>query len=752
MRHLVAVVLSLFTVAAVPAVASAADPWSLPAPIRSNTTSAPLPGTPAVAANGSGQAIAVSNTGGALPDIGPHAVGSAFSDGSFSDPKQLTGANVAMGPGSGGVLPYGQTRLLGAGIRARTSSAQAVVAFGRLAPGGATLDDPRGIGPADMHASRPALAVNADGDAAVVYPVCRAADCRRVLVYLAVRRAGQSSFRSVRLADGDGPLPQVAAAVNDRGDVLAVWTQGSTVYARIRTAGGALRSRQRVGATIRGQHLAPSATLSRHRAELIGWLAQSVSEGDPSSGVAWVAQARDGGAFTATRLGGVPAAAGAGHYVSEAGVRVAYGAQGRALVAWTAFDGDPATGRFATRLAQLRGAANSSSQGLHNVQTVSTRRSTPSSPTSSPTPRAPRTCSCSPAFAATIRRPPHRASRCARAARRRSPRRQRAPRRPSVWMRHCCRTVAYSRCGGRAAEPRSPCGPPRLEGVLDEETIAPPEPSRDSRDDITRAGLLAGVRAGLPFAVAGGLLAVSFGVVAEDAGLSNVAAIVMSAVVFAGSAQFAAIAIVGQGGAIGAAVVAAALMNSRFLAMSIALAPSVRGRALWRALQGQTIVDASWALAARGDGTFDRAKLFGATAPAVPRVGRRNRGRSARRRLPRAPGALRARRDLPGVLPRLAAGGAAQPARHGRRGGRRADRPGARALRAGRRADPGGQRRGARGAHAPCARRRRHNAGGADDEQHRPARRRLRARSPQRSRRRARSCWAGETCRWRSAA
>jgi predicted branched-subunit amino acid permease len=151
--------------------------------------------------------------------------------------------------------------------------------------------------------------------------------------------------------------------------------------------------------------------------------------------------------------------------------------------------------------------------------------------------------------------------------------------------------------------------------VLDEEITAPPRPSGDSRDDITRAGLLAGVRAGVPFAVAGGLLAVSFGVVAEDAGLSNVAAIVMSAVVFAGSAQFAAIAIVGQGGAIGAAVVAAALMNSRFLAMSIALAPSVRGRALWRALQGQTIVDASWALAARGDGTFDRARLFGATAP-----------------------------------------------------------------------------------------------------------------------------------------
>jgi len=131
---------------------------------------------------------------------------------------------------------------------------------------------------------------------------------------------------------------------------------------------------------------------------------------------------------------------------------------------------------------------------------------------------------------------------------------------------------------------------------------------------VGRAGVLAGVRAGFPFAIAGGLLALSFGVVAQGAGLSQWAAILMSTIVFAGSAQFAAIAIVGGGGAVGAAIVAAALMNSRFLAMSIALAPSLPGGPLWRALQGQATVDASWAIAARGDGTFDRALLFGSTA------------------------------------------------------------------------------------------------------------------------------------------
>ena len=119
----------------------------------------------------------------------------------------------------------------------------------------------------------------------------------------------------------------------------------------------------------------------------------------------------------------------------------------------------------------------------------------------------------------------------------------------------------------------------------------------------------------MPFAVAGGLLAISFGVVAQDAGFSPVAAIVMSAVVFAGSAQFAAIAIIAQGGGPGAAIGAAALMNSRFLPMGVALAPSLPGGPLKRAVQGQTVVDASWAMANRGDGTFDRWLLFGSSLP-----------------------------------------------------------------------------------------------------------------------------------------
>ncbi|WP_051246945.1 AzlC family ABC transporter permease [Nocardioides halotolerans] len=130
-----------------------------------------------------------------------------------------------------------------------------------------------------------------------------------------------------------------------------------------------------------------------------------------------------------------------------------------------------------------------------------------------------------------------------------------------------------------------------------------------------RAQLWAGVRLGLPYAVVGFVLSMSFGVLARQAGFSALQAIVTAVIVFAGSAQFAALAVLAGGGTPLAAVAAGTLMNGRFLAMGTALAPSLPGGPLKRALQGQTVVDSSWALANRGDGTFDRWLLFGTTLP-----------------------------------------------------------------------------------------------------------------------------------------
>ena len=126
---------------------------------------------------------------------------------------------------------------------------------------------------------------------------------------------------------------------------------------------------------------------------------------------------------------------------------------------------------------------------------------------------------------------------------------------------------------------------------------------------------VAGIRLGIPYAVVGFVLSVSFGVLARQAGFSPFQAILTAAIVFAGSAQFAGLAVLASGGTAAAAIAAGTLMNGRFLAMGTALAPSLPGGPLKRAAQGQTVVDASWALASRGDGTFDRWLLFGTTAP-----------------------------------------------------------------------------------------------------------------------------------------
>jgi predicted branched-subunit amino acid permease len=123
-----------------------------------------------------------------------------------------------------------------------------------------------------------------------------------------------------------------------------------------------------------------------------------------------------------------------------------------------------------------------------------------------------------------------------------------------------------------------------------------------------------GVRAGLPYAIAGGLLATSFGVLARDVGMPAWGAVLMSAIVFAGSAQIAALTILGAGGGLGSALGAATLMNSRFLPIGIAFAPLLGGRPLQRAAEGQTVVDASLAIARDEDGAYDRGLLFGSSA------------------------------------------------------------------------------------------------------------------------------------------
>ena len=300
------------------------------------------------------------------------------------------------------------------------------------------------------------MAVNAKGDAAIVFPVCRDAACTKVLVYLAVRAAGTSTFRSTRLADGSGPLPQVAAAINDRGDAMAVWTQAGALYARIRTAGGTVRPRRRVGPADPRTSTSPprpsSASIARSssagsRRRVSGATARAPGPpGSPRRATAARSRRR-----SSPRSRRSAPAVGARRRASAS----RYGAQGRAVVAWTGYEG----GRFLVRQAGIRGAANNPSQSLTGVATLShppasTRCSRPSSSTG----RARRYALMLAASAARRSRRRRRA-RVGAGERRRGGRSGRGRERPSRAgsTRRCCPTAASSRRGRRST--RATSGP-----------------------------------------------------------------------------------------------------------------------------------------------------------------------------------------------------------------------------------------------------------------------------------------------------
>ena len=117
----------------------------------------------------------------------------------------------------------------------------------------------------------------------------------------------------------------------------------------------------------------------------------------------------------------------------------------------------------------------------------------------------------------------------------------------------------------------------------------PPTTDEPRRARIVRQALSVG------FAVAP--FGVVFGVACADAGLSWLDAAGFSTLTFAGSAQFAAVDVLGDGGTAAAAVGAGLLLNLRSLAFGIVLAPSLDGPWWKRAAMSQLVIDESTAVA-----------------------------------------------------------------------------------------------------------------------------------------------------------
>lgn len=105
--------------------------------------------------------------------------------------------------------------------------------------------------------------------------------------------------------------------------------------------------------------------------------------------------------------------------------------------------------------------------------------------------------------------------------------------------------------------------------------------------------------AAAPIAIAVFVFGISFGVLAVAAHLPAWSVVLMSVLVFAGSAQFAAIGVIAAGGSVLTAIFAGALLNLRFVATGIAIARSLPGGRLLRSLLAQLSIDESYALSAR---------------------------------------------------------------------------------------------------------------------------------------------------------
>ncbi|SMF17770.1 4-azaleucine resistance probable transporter AzlC [Tistlia consotensis] len=130
----------------------------------------------------------------------------------------------------------------------------------------------------------------------------------------------------------------------------------------------------------------------------------------------------------------------------------------------------------------------------------------------------------------------------------------------------------------------------------------------------TLRGALLGARDALPYAPSAFVIGIAFGLAARSAGLSLVEAVLMSGIVFAGSAQLLVLSIWSTPPAVLALVFATLAINSRFLLMGATLRPwfsRLPRRVAYPLLY--FLVDAGWLLAlrAREQGRDDAAQLLG---------------------------------------------------------------------------------------------------------------------------------------------
>jgi 4-azaleucine resistance transporter AzlC len=120
------------------------------------------------------------------------------------------------------------------------------------------------------------------------------------------------------------------------------------------------------------------------------------------------------------------------------------------------------------------------------------------------------------------------------------------------------------------------------------------------------------VLASLGFAASGAGFALVYGLAAREAGFSVIEATAMSVFVLAGAAQFAAVGLIAGGSGWASIVLLTALLNSRHLLYSAAMAPWLGGRSrLERAAMAHVLTDETFALSLAHFQRIGRADVLG---------------------------------------------------------------------------------------------------------------------------------------------
>jgi hypothetical protein len=322
-----ALLLTLIALAAAPATALAAPPWSAPVQV---------PGV-----IGQTTPIAVTPSGAAvlLAQVGRDALGS-------------TGAASEVVPlGADGRPGVPRPVSLVAGLLTTYAKGHIAVAGSTLVDGTNTdrshatvaLGTPSNLGPArgltdstGQHVF--GLAGNVRGDLAVV-----TGDASHVrTVYL--RRAGSTAFRvALKIPVSRDRARGATVALGPNGDLLVVWEDNHVIYARHRGASGRWGGVHRVGDGVQSQ--LEAAIDDRRRLE-VAWKSQRVSGGESiAPAIVRFATAAPDHGFGPQRTVEAVGGSGTGRYLSAPGVRLVPEVSSRALLAWTGFD----NGHFVVR-------------------------------------------------------------------------------------------------------------------------------------------------------------------------------------------------------------------------------------------------------------------------------------------------------------------------------------------------------------------------------------------------------------------